>query len=224
MNFRDLNELGKDNSNNNSLGQFVSNFIKELSDTLQKNQNKKNNDEKISQFKQEIEKISNDYEKINNLQELEEGKIYVITGISDEKLEVLDPKDGYNFDIYISINETSLKKLSEEGIHSKIYEMSKEEFYKLEQGNKLIMKNGKCVPYYGKIEIENDEAFEILDNLYFNLKHEEGRNYVVTDIKDGKIYMRDTEVNGYYELYEELYPDLHIGDIVTRKDGKYLKK
>ena len=160
----------------------------------------------------------------NNIQELEEGKVYVITDINNEKVEVLDIKDGYNFDVYISINKETLENLHEKGINNKIYNMDKLDFLKLELGNKIIMSDGKCNIYNGEIDVKNDEAFEILENLYFNLKHEEGRDYIITQIKDGKIYMQDTQENGYYELYKEIYPDFEIGDVITKKEGKYLKK
>ena len=94
----------------------------------------------------------------------------------------------------------------------------------MELGNKIIMSDGKCNIYNGEIDVKNDEAFEILENLYFNLKHEEGRDYIITQIKDGKIYMQDTQENGYYELYKEIYPNFEIGDVITKKEGKYLKK
>ncbi len=216
MNLWNFNKLEKDDSKNNNFGKLVSNFIKELSNTLENNN--------VNKFKQEIEEIRNEHKMNNNIQELEEGKVYVITDINNEKVEVLDIKDGYNFDVYISINKETLENLHEKGINNKIYNMDKLDFLKLELGNKIIMSDGKCNIYNGEIDVKNDEAFEILENLYFNLKHEEGRDYIITQIKDGKIYMQDTQENGYYELYKEIYPDFEIGDVITKKEGKYLKK
>ena len=216
MNLWNFNKLEKDDSKNNNFGKLVSNFIKELSNTLENNN--------VNKFKQEIEEIRNEHKMKNNIQELEEGKVYVITDINNEKVEVLDIKDGYNFDVYISINKETLENLHEKGINNKIYNMDKLDFLKLELGNKIIMSDGKCNIYNGEIDVKNDEAFEILENLYFNLKHEEGRDYIITQIKDGKIYMQDTQENGYYELYKEIYPDFEIGDVITKKEGKYLKK
>lgn len=216
MNLWNFNKLEKDDSKNNNFGKLVSNFIKELSNTLENNN--------VNEFKQEIEEIRNEHKMNNNIQELEEGKVYVITDINNEKVEVLDIKDGYNFDVYISMNKETLENLHEKGINNKIYNMDKLDFLKLELGNKIIMSDGKCNIYNGEIDVKNDEAFEILENLYFNLKHEEGRDYIITQIKDGKIYMQDTQENGYYELYKEIYPDFEIGDVITKKEGKYLKK
>ena len=216
MNLWNFNKLEKDDSKNNNFGKLVSNFIKELSNTLENNN--------VNKFKQEIEEIRNEHKMNNNIQELEEGKVYVITDINNEKVEVLVIKDGYNFDVYISINKETLENLHEKGINNKIYNMDKLDFLKLELGNKIIMSDGKCNIYNGEIDVKNDEAFEILENLYFNLKHEEGRDYIITQIKDGKIYMQDTQENGYYELYKEIYPDFEIGDVITKKEGKYLKK
>jgi hypothetical protein len=216
MNLWNFNKLEKDDSKNNNFGKLVSNFIKELSNTLENNN--------VNEFKQEIEEIRNEHKMNNNIQELEEGKVYVITDINNEKVEVLDIKDGYNFDVYISINKETLENLHEKGINNKIYNMDKLDFLKLELGNKIIMSDGKCNIYNGEIDVKNDEAFEILENLYFNLKHEEGRDYIITQIKDGKIYMQDTQENGYYELYKEIYPNFEIGDVITKKEGKYLKK
>ena len=216
MNLWNFNKLEKDDSKNNNFGKLVSNFIKELSNTLENNN--------VNEFKQEIEEIRNEHKMNNNIQELEEGKVYVITDINNEKVEVLDIKDGYNFDVYISINKETLENLHEKGINNKIYNMDKLDFLKLELGNKIIMSDGKCNIYNGEIDVKYDEAFEILENLYFNLKHEEGRDYIITQIKDGKIYMQDTQENGYYELYKEIYPDFEIGDVITKKEGKYLKK
>ena len=93
MNLWNFNKLEKDDSKNNNFGKLVSNFIKELSNTLENNN--------VNEFKQEIEEIRNEHKMNNNIQELEEGKVYVITDINNEKVEVLDIKDGYNFDVYI---------------------------------------------------------------------------------------------------------------------------
>jgi len=208
MDFRDLNDLSKNRDEKESIS---------INNTTDTNQS-------IIDFKAKIEAIKNNTKELNNSQVLEEGKIYAIQGISNEKLQVVDIKDGYNFDVYISINEETLERLKDNGITNKIYEMSKENFYTLEQGDNITIENGKCVPYEGEIKITNDKAREILDELYFNLKNEEGRNYVVTDIKDEKIYMQDTEYSVEYQVYKEVYPDWKIGDVITRQNGKYIKK
>jgi len=242
MDFRDLDDLSKNRDEKESTSIFGS-LIKELSErfnnkdeskeSLESNLNIQNTtsintttntNQSIIDFKAKIEAIKNKTKELNNSQVLEEGKIYAIQGISNEKLQVVDIKDGYNFDVYISINEETLERLKDNGITNKIYEMSKENFYTLEQGDNITIENGKCVPYEGEIKITNDKAREILDELYFNLKNEEGRNYVVTDIKDEKIYMQDTEYSVEYQVYKEVYPDWKIGDVITRQNGKYIKK
>lgn len=251
MDFRDLDDLSK-NRDEKERTSIFGNLIKELTETFNRgNENRQNQDSKLSieninensnigattnitntadtnqsiiDFKAKIEAIRNTTKELNNSQVLEEGKIYAIQGISNEKLQVVDIKDGYNFDVYISINEKTLKELNDKGITNKIYEMSKENFYTLEQGDNITIENGKCIPYEGKIKITSDKAREILDELYFNLKNEEGRNYIVTNIIDEKIYMHDTEYNGEYQVYKEVYPDWQIGDIITRQNSKYIKK
>jgi len=242
MDFRDLDDLSKNRDEKESTSIFGS-LIKELSErfnnkdeskeSLESNLNIQNTtsintttntNQSIIDFKAKIEAIKNKTKELNNSQVLEEGKIYAIQGISNEKLQVVDIKDGYNFDVYISINEETLKELNDKGITNKIYEMSKENFYTLEQGDNIAIENGKCVPYEGEIKITNDKAREILDELYFNLKNEEGRNYIFTDIKDEKIYMQDTEYSVEYQVYKEVYPDWKIGDVITRQNGKYIKK
>ena len=123
MDFRDLDDLSKNRDEKESTSIFGS-LIKELSErfnnkdeskeSLESNLNIQNTtsintttntNQSIIDFKAKIEAIKNKTKELNNSQVLEEGKIYAIQGISNEKLQVVDIKDGYNFDVYISINE-----------------------------------------------------------------------------------------------------------------------
>ena len=176
MNIGDFKEVGKNILEKGEMSNLITNFIKEISNNLEKNNKKPNNSEEIENFKSKVEEIRNKIKEKNNSQVLEEGKIYVINDINDEKIGVVDIEDGHEFNIYLSTDSESLNKLNERGINTKIYEMKKEEFDKLELGNNIHMKNGKCMFYEGEIEIKNADAYDTLQNLYFNLEQEEKRN------------------------------------------------
>ena len=193
-------ELNKNEPSHSSFSHFVSNFMQELSNSLRERKN---------------EHIQTKV--------LKEDTIYVINGIQNEEIGVVNIENGEEFDIYIATDKSMLQALQEKGIHQNIYEMSKKDFYPLELGNKLQLEDGILFPYTGEIKIKNDIAWEKLEDLFFNLEQEEGRTYVVTDISGNKIYMEDTDNQGHYEVYQELYPDWKMGDTILRKDGKYQK-
>ena len=192
------NELNRENAKANSFGQFVSSFLQELSHSLFNNK------------------------QINS--SLQEDTIYVVNGIQDEELSIVNIKNGEEFDITIVLQDMEKEPIFNQKNHSLVCAMKKEDFYPLELGNKLVFQEGILLPYEGEIHITNNDAWDKLEDLFFNLEQEEGRSYQVTNIVDNKIYMEDNENQGHYEVYQELYPDWKIGDTILRKNGKYQKK
>lgn len=151
---------------------FISNFLKELSNHLNKNNKANNNQEKIEAFKNRVEEIREKIKEKNKSQVLEEGKVYVINDINNNEIGVVDIEDGYEFNIYISTESEVEQNLNHNVDGEKTYRMDKEEFVNIDLGKNITMKGGKCEIYEGKIEIKNADAYDTLQNLYFNLEQE----------------------------------------------------
>ena len=151
---------------------FISNFLKELSNHLNKNNKANNNQEKIEAFKNRVEEIREKIKEKNKSQVLEEGKVYVINDINNNEIGVVDIEDGYEFNIYISTESEVEQNLNHNVDVRKTYRMDKEEFVNIGLGKNITMKGGKCEIYEGKIEIKNADAYDTLQNLYFNLEQE----------------------------------------------------
>lgn len=212
-------DIEKESKNNHSLGSFFSNFMQELSHSLEEN---KEQSQSIDDFKKQIEAIRKE-QHTSSTTTLEEDTVYVVNGIENEEISVVNTVNGDSLDIYIATNENVRDDLHQKGIQDNIYSMSEDDFYRLELGSNLIFQDQILSPFEGEIEIENDVAWDKLEDLYFNLEQEEGRTYQVTDISDSKIILHDTENNGQYEIYRVLYPDWEIGDLIIRENKKYRK-
>lgn len=215
----DAKDIEKESKNNHSLGSFFSNFMQELSHSLEEN---KEQSQSIDDFKKQIEAIRKE-QHTSSTTTLEEDTVYVVNGIENEEISVVNTVNGDSLDIYIATNENVRDDLHQKGIQDNIYSMSEDDFYRLELGSNLIFQDQILSPFEGEIEIENDIAWDKLEDLYFNLEQEEGRTYQVTDISDSKIILHDTENNGQYEIYRVLYPDWEIGDLIIRENKKYRK-
>lgn len=199
MELGDFKNLGKNLLENEKLNNIITSFIKELSDFLEKD-NK------------------------NNILNVGEGEINFIGNISNEKIELLNPDTGEQKNVYVSISEETTEKLNEQGIYDDIYQMNKIDFYNLSIGDKVIMNNGKFKEYNGEIEIKDDKIWFMINDIKSALSKCENLDFTVEKISNDKIYLSLNENKDYVEIYRELYPDLKIGDIVTRTNGQYIKK
>lgn len=148
--------------------------------------------------------------------------IYVITDIVDEKICLIDIYNGNEFNIYISTSNENTEKLNNLGIHSNIYMMSKKDFHSLDLGSNLIFKDGNYSIYNDEINITNSEVAAKLEDLYFSLKQEENQVYVVDKISDEKIFLTTQDGQGYFYIYQDVYPDFKVGDLVKKQNRKYL--
>ena len=148
--------------------------------------------------------------------------IYVITDIVDEKLTLIDIANGNEFNIYISTSKEDTQRLNNSGIHSNIYEMSKKDFHSLDLGSNLIFKDGNYSIYDDEINITNPVVSAKLQDMFFCLKQEEGQVYVVDKISDEKIFLTTQDGQGYFYIYQDVYPDFKVGDLVKKQNRKYL--
>ena len=204
MELGDFKNLGKNILQNDTINNIVTSFIKELSDFLEKS--------KTNCITE------------NNILNIAEGEINFIGYINNEKVELLNPDTGEQKDVYIVISEEAKQKLNAKGITSDIYEMDKMDFYDLSIGDKVIMNNGKFKEYNEEIEIKDDKIWFMINDIKSALSKCENLDFTVEKISNDKIYLSLNENKDYVEIYRELYPDLKIGDIVTRTNGQYIKK
>ena len=143
MNLDDFNikELGKNLFSNNAITNFVAEFVKELSNYLQNN--KKENENNMDKFNKEMQQYYNEREEMMNTTKLEEEKKYVVSGIRDNTIKVVDIENGNEIKIYVATVNESLKRLKNEGIYNKIYAMDKSAFLNLNLTDNIIMKDNR---------------------------------------------------------------------------------
>lgn len=226
MNLGDFNikELGKNLFSNNS---FVNELIKELSSNLQNNKRENGNNmnnSNISKLNKKMQQYHNEREEIMNTTKLEESKTYVVSEIRDNTIKVVDIENGNEIKIYVSTDKESLKKLNKEGICDRIYTMDKSAFLNLNLTDNIIMKDNKLYSNSEKIEIKNNLAWRLLSDLYMGEIETEGKQYEVLEIKDNKVYLTNADgTGGYFSIYQELYPDFKVGDIIQKSNKKYSK-
>lgn len=226
MNLGDFNikDLGKNLNSNNSFSNFVNNFISELANYLQNIQNKKENNESINTLNKEMKEYYDERERILNTTNLEEEKTYVVSGIRDNTIKVVDIENGNEIKVYISTDSETLEKLNSNGIYDRIYEMDKYEFINLNLTDNIIMKDNKLYSNSEKIEIRNNLAWRLLADLYMGERATEGMRYEVAEVKENKVYLTNADGSGgYFYIYKELYPDFEVGDIVQKNNRKYSK-
>lgn len=226
MNLGDFNikNLGKDLMTNNSFTNFVNEFIKELSNYLQNNKQPNMNNGKSNIFDKEIQEFNGERERMMNTTDLEEGKNYVVSGIRDNSINVVDIENGNEIKVYISTSNKTLKELNSNGIYDRIYEMDKSEFLDLNLTDNITMKNNQLYSNTNKIEIKNNLAWRLLSDLYAGERETEGKKYEVAEIKENKVYLTNADGSGgYFSINKELYPDFEIGDIVQKSNRKYNK-
>lgn len=226
MNIGDFNikDLGKNLNSNNSFSNFVNNFINELSNYLQNLKDKEQNDQSVENVYKEMQQYYDERERILNTTNLKEDKTYVVSGIRDNTIKVVDIENGDEIKVYISTDREMLENLNNNGIYDRIYEMDKSEFLNLNLTDNIIMKDNKLSANSEKIEIKNNLAWRLLSDLYMGERATEGMRYEVAEVKENKIYLTNADGSGgYFSIHKELYPDFEIGDIVQKNSRKYSK-
>lgn len=226
MNLGDFNfkDLGKNLNSNNSFSNFVNNFINELSNYLQNLKDKEQNNQSVDSVYKEMQEYYDERERIMNTTNLEEDKTYVVSGIRDNAIKVVDIENGNEIKVYISTDSETLDKLNSNGIYDRIYQIDKSEFLNLNLTDNIIMKDNKLYSNSEKIEIKNNLAWRLLSDLYMGERETDGQRYEVADIKENKVYLTNADgTGGYFSIHKELYPDFEVGDIVQKNNRKYSK-
>lgn len=226
MNLGDFNikDLGKNLNSNNSFSNFVNDFINELSNYLQNLKDKEQNNQSVDSVYKEMQEYYDERERIMNTTNLEEDKTYVVSGIRDNAIKVVDIENGNEIKVYISTDSETLDKLNSNGIYDRIYKMDKLEFLNLNLTDNIIIKDDKLYSNSEKIEIKNNLAWRLLSDLYMGERETDGQRYEVADIKENKVYLTNADGSGgYFSIHKELYPDFEVGDIVQKNNRKYSK-
>ena len=226
MNLGDFNikDLVKNLNSNNSFSNFVNNFINELSNYLQNIKDKEQNNQSVESVYKEMQEYYDERERILNTTNLEEEKTYVVSGIRDNTIRVVDIENGNEIKVYVATDNETLKKLNDNGIYNRIYTMDKSEFLNLNLTDNIIMKDDKLYSNSEKIEIKNNLAWRLLSDLYMGERETEGQRYEVAEIKENKVYLTNADGSGgYFSIHKELYPDFEVGEIVQKINRKYNK-
>lgn len=145
MNLGDFNikYLGKNMNSKNSFSSLVNNFINELSNYLQNFKDKEQNKKSVDSVYKEMKEYYDEREKILNTTNLEEEKTYVVSGIRDNTIKVVDIENGNEIKVYVATDNEILKKLNDNGIYNRIYTMDKTELLNLNLTDNIIMKDNK---------------------------------------------------------------------------------
>lgn len=226
MNLGDFNikDLVKNLNSNNSFSNFVNNFINELSNYLQNIKDKEQNNQSVESVYKEMQEYYDERERILNTTNLEEEKTYVVSGIRDNTIRVVDIENGNEIKVYVATDNETLKKINDNGIYNRIYTMDKSEFLNLNLTDNIIMKDDKLYSNSEKIEIKNNLAWRLLSDLYMGERETEGQRYEVAEIKENKVFLTNADGSGgYFSIHKELYPDFEVGDIVQKNNRKYNK-
>lgn len=226
MNLGDFNikDLEKNLNSNKYFSNFVNNFINELSNYLQNIKNKEQNNQSVDSVYKEMKEYYDEREKILNTTNLEEEKTYVVSGIRDNTIKVVDIENGNEIKVYVATDNEILKKLNDNRIYNRIYTMDKTELLNLNLTDNIIMKDNKLYSNSEKIEIKNNLAWRLLSDLYMGERETEGQRYEVAEIKENKVYLTNADGSGgYFSIHKELYPDFEVGDIVQKNNRKYSK-
>lgn len=174
----------------------------------------------MQEFINQLEEFVSDN---NPLRKRQEESICVVKDRNDERLTVVNISNGEEFDIFVAKSKEDKMKLNQANIRNNLYEVSEEDFYYIDLGNTISLKEDYCKIYNDKIEITNKEAFAKLGELFFNLKEEEGQLFTVDKLTDEKIYLKGEE-GGYFSIYKQAYPNFKEGNIIKKEKGKYVLK
>lgn len=184
--------------------------------------NKKNrNDDNIGKFLNEVkEQLEND----KNVKNDKVSDIFVVSDISDNKITIVDPKSGNEKEYLLKIKDLEFNN-KENSKNLEVIEMEKKDFLNLNITDNVKISDGKCIVTNEQIKIENENAMEILSDLYMNEKEMEGQEFKICEEKENKLFLTNNDgTGGYFSIYKEAYPDLKVGDVVKRENKRYIKK
>lgn len=219
-----IKDLGKNLNSNKYFSNHVNNFINELSNYLKNPKDKEQNNQSVDSVYKEMKEYYDEREKILNTTNLEKEKTYVVSGIRDNTINVVDIENGNEIQVYVATDNETLKKLNDNGIYNRIYTMDESEFLNLNLTDNIIMEDNKLYSNSEKIEIKNNLAWRLLSDLYMGERETEGQRYEVAEIKENKVYLTNADGSGgYFSIHKELYPDFEVGDIVQKNNRKYSK-
>ena len=138
----------------------------------------------------------------NDLKNLEEGSIHVITDKDDRCLSLINVKDGESFHIHTYDFEHEIESIKESGAFDDIHQIKKEDFEKMDKGTCVIVENGKYIPYEGTFETKNEKALGKLKNLYEEIENEKLNN---NGMKEKELYRNSNlEMEGAVYIIESL--------------------
>ncbi len=107
------------------------------------------------------------------------------------------------------------------------------QIYNIQYGDKFINTGTNIFKRYERdLDIQNlkirsstdTDVWYDLDQMEDTLKQLEGKRYIVTDINEEKIILTEQEIGGNVVTYKKLYPNVNMGDVLTRRGRKYIKE
>ena len=219
--------LGEDLLEDKKFCNMVKDFINELSNYLKNNESNKDSNMDNNKNNKLDEKIQEHYdrcERIRTTTLLKENKTYVISDIYDNRLQVVDIENGDEIEIYVLTGDENLDKFNDMKLCNRVYTMNRLEFLNLNLTDNVVLKNGMLNANTDEVKIKNDFAWKLLSDLYESRITDNGKMYEIKDIKENKLYLTNADGSGgYFSIYQELYPDFKVGDIVQRNNRKYDK-
>lgn len=179
------------------------------------------------------------------MSKLKEEKKYVVSDISETSISLVDIENGDELNINIefvntnnnwtesngkenhshttkdkktsTIKETELDKTD-------TYKINKKDFLELNLTDTIKLENNQLYVSHEYVEIKNDLAWRLLEDIYMNEEETEGMQYKVVEIKENKIYLTNYDgTGGYFSIFREIYPDLKVGDVVAKHNKRYIK-
>lgn len=223
MNLNNDNELKISNENSSIISKFI-NEIFEKMNTKEQNIFKK--------YPSDADVIA-EYDERNELKEVYDNDICVVSQIFNERVSFIDTNNGKQFDLYYSINDETYNKLLEMGIdENKIVSINEEEFMDIMPGDCFIKEKNKGMQkYYGDLDIDSvnvrsstdTDVWYYLKDMEELIKNDEGKKYEVVGIENGKIIMQTQGLIGTREIYQKLYSDVQVGDVLIKTGRKYIR-
>ncbi len=176
----------------------------DLENNLDKDSKKENKIGFIEEFMNAMNEVLTGKNKNNEEELLTENEKYIVRDINDEKVTAVNIENG------------------KEIVTEKIDQSIKND---LSLGMTLYVEDGLLKVSDKQLTLENitnREAFGKLQDMFFNLEQEENEVYSVEEIKDDKIFLTSVEEGGYFSISREKYLKFKVGDLIKKKDNKYI--
>ena len=179
------------------------------------------------------------------MSKLKEEKKYVVSDISETSISLVDIENGDELNInleFVNISNswtesnekenhsytTKDKKMSTieetESDKTNTYKINKKDFLELNLTDTIKLENNQLYVSHENVEIKNDLAWRLLEDIYISEEETEGMQYKVVEIKENKIYLTNYDgTGGYFSIFREVYPELEVGDVVEKHNKKYIK-